>query len=234
MKTSLHTLQQSITHCERCPRLRAHCTQVALEKRLAYRDWIYWGRPIPNFLPAEPRTTRLLLLGLAPAAHGANRTGRMFTGDRSGDFLFAALHATGFANQPNCTSREDGLQLIDCAITAVCHCAPPDNKPTLKEITQCRPFLDQTLQLLPALRGIVALGKIAWDAGIREYRQRGWSTTERPPAFTHGALFQPVGVPFLLATYHPSQQNTFTGVLTQPMLQVVFAQAKKLINASPR
>ena len=229
-------LNHQIIACERCPRLRRHCAQVAREKRAAYRDQDYWGQPVPNFSPPIPPTgspsARLLLLGLAPGAHGANRTGRMFTGDRSGDFLFRALHETGFANQPTSVNRADSLELIDAAITAVAHCAPPGNQPTPREIANCAPFLLQTITALPNLRGIVCLGRIAFDAALRLYRAQGWIPPTQRPRFAHGILhqFEDPAAPFLLCTYHPSQQNTFTGRLTPEMLRAIFRQAADLLS----
>ena len=225
-------LASDIAGCERCPRLRAHCTEVARTRRAAFAAETYWGRPIPNLGEASGH---LLIIGLAPAAHGANRTGRMFTGDRSGDFLFEAMHATGFASQATSTHAADGLQLIDCAITATAHCAPPENKPTVAEVATCQPFLDRTVEAMPVLArgsgGILVLGKIAFDAAIGLYRRRGWLPARGPRGglalrFAHGALHKIPDAPFLLCTYHPSQQNTFTGRLTQGMLQAVFTTAR--------
>jgi len=221
--TSWEKLQKSITSCNACPRLRQHCQTIAAEKRRAFSHWNYWGKPIPNL---GSQTARLLLVGLAPAAHGANRTGRMFTGDRSGDFLFRAMHETGFANQAECSSRDDGLELIDAAITAVAHCAPPQNKPTNEEIANCSPFLESTLELMPNLKGILALGKIGFDACLRTYKSRGWLPKGQRPVFGHGAFYRFPSGPFLLAAFHPSQQNTFTGKLTPEMLKNVFNTAK--------
>ncbi len=214
---SWKSLNQQIITCEACPRLRAYCRQVADEKRKAFADWTYWGRPVPNF--GDP-AARLLIVGLAPAAHGANRTGRVFTGDRSGEWLYRALHKAGFANQPTSTDARDGLILADCAITAVAHCAPPDNRPTVEEIAHCREWLDATFDLVPA-RVLVALGQIAWQAVVREARRRGW-LIGRPARFQHGAAQQLAGDRWLLGSYHPSQQNTFTGRLTEPMFDQVF------------
>jgi uracil-DNA glycosylase family 4 len=220
-------LQNDITACDRCPRLREHCTAIAQTKRAAFRDQTYWGKPIPNL--GEP-SARLLILGLAPAAHGANRTGRMFTGDRSGDFLFEAMHATGFCNQPTSLHKDDGLELIDCLITATAHCAPPANKPTPDEIANCQPFLDRTIDAMPALAGILALGKIGFDAALALYKRRGWLPAKsKRPQFAHGALYEFENAPFLIGTYHPSQQNTFTGKLTQSMLQKIFRTARSLL-----
>jgi uracil-DNA glycosylase family 4 len=224
---SWNILQKQIINCNRCPRLRSHCLHVAAEKRAAFREQTYWGKPVPGFGSPD---ARLLIVGLAPAAHGANRTGRVFTGDRSGDFLFRCLHETGFANQPTSLHREDGLQLIDAVITGVCRCAPPGNKPLPEEIANCAPFLMRTLDLMPNLRGVVALGRIAFEHCLRLYAARGWLPPGKKPTFGHGAAYMFPAGPFLLATFHPSQQNTFTGKLTPPMMRQVFEQAKTLIN----
>jgi len=218
-------LNRRIVACERCPRLRAWCRQVAKEKRRAFADAVYWGRPVP-ILGAAP--AGLLIVGLAPAAHGGNRTGRMFTGDRSGDWLYRALHKAGFANQPTSLDRDDGLRLIDCAITAACHCAPPDNKPLPEEIANCREWLDETFDLAQP-KVLLALGQIAWRAIISEARQRNWYTGPLPK-FSHGAKVPLAGNRWLLASYHPSQQNTFTGKLTEPMFDAVFKEACRLLN----
>jgi uracil-DNA glycosylase len=219
-------LNREIVACEACPRLRSYCRQVATEKRKAFQDWTYWGRPVPNF--GDPQA-RLVIVGLAPAAHGANRTGRMFTGDRSGDWLYRALHKAGFANQPQATDREDGLRLIDCAIAATCHCAPPDNKPTIEEIANCRTWLEQTIDQLP-VRVIVALGQIGWQAALVQARRLGWHAGKLPK-FGHGVQAPLAAGRTLLGSYHPSQQNTFTGKLTEPMFDAVFAVAKQLLAA---
>jgi len=220
-------LNAAISACRRCPRLCVYRAKVAAEKRAAFRAQTYWGRGVPNF--GDP-AGRLLLVGLAPAAHGANRTGRMFTGDRSGDFLFAALHATGFASQPTSTHAEDGLALRDVAITAMAHCAPPDNKPLPEELSHCADYLRQTFALLPNLRGTIALGKIAFDGILRFYKDQGWLPPGPRPAFGHGKLYHFGAAPFVLCTYHPSQQNTFTGRLTQDMLRAIFQQARTLLE----
>jgi uracil-DNA glycosylase family 4 len=219
-------LNREIIACEKCPRLRTYCRQVAEEKKKAFQDWTYWGRPVPNF--GDPRA-RLVIVGLAPAAHGANRTGRMFTGDRSGDWLYRALHKAGFANQPEAINRDDGLRLIDCAISATCHCAPPDNKPTVEEIANCRTWLEQTIDQLP-VRVIVALGQIGWQAALVQARRLGWHAGTLPK-FGHGARAPLDSGMTLLGSYHPSQQNTFTGKLTEPMFDAVFAVAKELLAA---
>ena len=220
-------LQSQIIKCRQCPRLVAHCRQKAAEKRAFFRDETYWGKPVPNFGPA---TARLLIVGLAPAAHGGNRTGRVFTGDRSGDFLFRALYETGFANQPTSRDREDGLEMIDAAITAVAHCAPPDNKPLPDELANCSAFLTQTFDLLPNLRGVVALGKIAFDHCVRLYSARDWLPAGPRPVFGHGRQYTFSNGPFLIGTYHPSQQNTFTGKLTPAMLREVFESARRMLD----
>jgi uracil-DNA glycosylase family 4 len=216
-------LQARIVNCNLCRRLRTHCAAVAAQKRAAFCNWDYWGRPLPNL--GEP-TARLLVVGLAPAAHGGNRTGRMFTGDRSADFLLRAMYDTGFANQPTSLSRDDGLRLIDAAVTAVAHCAPPANKPTPAELANCSGFLEQTVDLMPNLRAIVALGRIAFDGCLRLYRARGWLPDGRRPAFSHGGVHAFPGAPVVICSFHPSQQNTFTGRLTPRMLTAVFKAAR--------
>ncbi|HYE21824.1 MAG TPA: uracil-DNA glycosylase [Tepidisphaeraceae bacterium] len=231
-------LNERIVTCERCPRLRAHCLETARVKRAAFRDQEYWGRPIPNWGPADPATARLLIVGLAPAAHGGNRTGRVFTGDRSGDFLFRAMYETGFATAPTSTHAGDGTELVGCAITATAHCAPPGNKPTPEEIVACRSFLDETAAALSGLRGVMALGKIGWDASVRLMARVG-RPVARGAAFGHGAVAwsdkNGAGGPwFLIGAYHPSQQNTFTGKLTPAMLRGVFETARGLIGEGAR
>jgi uracil-DNA glycosylase family 4 len=218
-------LNEQIVACQRCPRLRAHCRQIAEEKRRAFLDWDYWARPVENF--GDPRG-RLLVVGLAPAAHGANRTGRVFTGDRSGEWLFRALHKAGFATRPESLHRQDGLRLIDCAITATCHCAPPDNKPTRDEIAHCQPWLSATFDIVPA-RVYLALGQIAWKSIVDEARRRGWVDRVNSK-FGHGATAEMGTGRWLLGSYHPSQQNTFTGKLTEPMFDAVFERARNLIT----
>ncbi len=222
--SALDELEREITTCRRCPRLVQWREQVALEKRAAFRDQTYWGRPLPGF---GDRRARVLVLGLAPAAHGANRTGRVFTGDRSGDWLFAALHRTGFANQPTSVSRDDGLRLSDCWVSAVVRCAPPANKPLPTERDTCLPYLNRELALLSATRVIVCLGGFAWDGALRLLSPpRPW------PRFGHGAEHRATGpgqrAVTLLGCYHPSQQNTFTGRLTEGMLDAVFTRASEL------
>jgi len=218
-------LQKEIVACGRCPRLREHSAEVALLKRRAYRDQTYWGLPVPSF--GDP-AARVLILGLAPGAHGSNRTGRMFTGDRSGDILYRVLHQTGFASQPVSLSREDSLTLSDLYITAAAHCAPPGNKPTPEELRNCRPYLERELDLLGNLKAIVALGKIAFDVYLDILKSRGIIAARAPYAFGHNLAYRTApGQPLLIASYHPSQQNTSTGKLTEKMLLNVFQRARK-------
>ncbi len=220
-------LETQICACRRCPRLVAWREQVARERRAAFADQQYWGRPVPGF--GDP-AARVLLLGLAPAAHGANRTGRMFTGDRSGDFLFAALWRTGFANQPESRARGDGLQLNGAWVTAAVRCAPPANRPTPAEREQCLPWSVQEMRLLSDVRVVVCLGAFAWDAALRLTAALAGPGFVRPrprPRFGHGAEL--AGEPYaLIGCYHPSQQNTFTGKLTEPMIDAVLERARGL------
>jgi uracil-DNA glycosylase family 4 len=216
---------REIVACQHCGRLREYCRQVAAEKRASFRDETYWGQPVPNF--GDP-AARLLIVGLAPAAHGANRTGRMFTGDRSGEWLYRALHKAGFANQPQAISSDDGLRLRDCAITAAAHCAPPGNKPLPQELAACSEWLERTIDLL-SVKVMLALGQIAWRAIVVEARRRGWHTGAAPK-FGHAAQSQLASGHWLLGSYHPSQQNTFTGVLTEPMFDEVFCAARQLLD----
>jgi uracil-DNA glycosylase family 4 len=220
---SLAVLNERITCCTQCPRLVAYREAVARTKRRQYHDWTYWGRPVPGF--GDP-AARLYVVGLAPAAHGGNRTGRVFTGDRSGDWLYAALHRFGFANQPRSTDRNDGLRLTDCYVAAVVRCAPPGNKPLPDEFDACRPYVLDELRLLKKLRVVVALGKIAFDQYLKACRGLGYEVPSPLPHFGHGVLSRlPWGVT-LIGSYHPSQQNTFTGKLTRPMFHAVFKQAR--------
>ena len=222
----LSTLQETITACRLCPRLCDYTAKVAETKRRAYRDWDYWGRPVPSF--GDPQA-RVMILGLAPGAHGSNRTGRMFTGDRSGDILYKVLHKTGFASQASSVSREDGLTLTGAYITASAHCAPPGNKPLPEELRNCRPYLVQELDLLSNLRVVVCLGKIAWDVYLEILKSRGVIGSRTPFQFGHGAEYETAaGLPRLLGSYHPSQQNTSTGKLTEKMLTDVFRRARKI------
>jgi uracil-DNA glycosylase family 4 len=225
----LAVLEAEVTACRRCPRLVAWREEVAREKRASFKDDTYWGRPIPGF--GDP-AARVLILGLAPAAHGANRTGRIFTGDRSGDFLFASLHRTGFANQPTSVSRDDGLKLTDAWITAGVRCAPPANKPTPQERDNCLPWTVAELAHVDQVRVVVCLGAFAWDAALRLRAALGHAPPRPKPKFGHGALWYDDDLQdpgwALLGTYHPSQQNTFTGVLTEPMLDAVFTTAREV------
>ncbi|MGA2820203.1 MAG: uracil-DNA glycosylase [Anaerolineales bacterium] len=218
-------LNQTILACRKCPRLVSWREQVARTKRRAFRDWTYWGKPVSGF---GDREARILAVGLAPGAHGSNRTGRMFTGDASGEFLYAALHRAGLASQPTSTEREDGLSLQRVFISALCRCAPPENKPTTQEITNCLPFLQREMDWLPRLQVLVALGRMAFDQILRLYRDRGFETSRL--AFAHGARY-PLGdgLPWLIASYHPSRQNTQTGRLTRPMFDRIWKEAKALL-----
>jgi uracil-DNA glycosylase family 4 len=225
--TEWHRLQQRIIACELCPRLRLHCEKAAREKRKAYRDQTYWAKPVPNLGPsAKPEAARLLIVGLAPAAHGANRTGRMFTGDRSGDFLFRSLHAAGFANQPTSRAPGDGLEMIDCVITAAAHCAPPANKPTREELALCERHLVDTFIGMRNLRAVLCLGQIAHAAVLRLYRRLERPVPSPQPKFAHGAIHELPEAPPIVDTYHPSQQNTFTGRLTEGMLTEVLRRTR--------
>jgi uracil-DNA glycosylase family 4 len=224
--TALTALHAEVTSCRLCPRLVAWREEVARTKRAAFRDQEYWGRPIPGF--GDP-DARVLVLGLAPAANGANRTGRVFTGDRSGDFLFASMYRTGFANQPTSVSADDGLALHDAWVTAAVRCAPPANKPTPVERDTCLPYSVRELELLPALGLVVCLGAFAWDAALRLRRAAGAPPpTGGRPAFGHDVLFADGGWLPLLGCFHPSQQNTFTGKLTEPMIDGIFTHAREL------
>ena len=220
---AMDDLDAAITRCRACPRLVAWREQVAAERRAAFRGQEYWGRPVPGFGPAD---ARIAVLGLAPAAHGANRTGRVFTGDRSGDWLFAALHRAGLANQPTATGRDDGLALHDTRVLAAVRCAPPANKPTPTERDTCDPWLDAELALLaPTMRVLLVLGGFAWDAALAWHARTTGAPLRPKPPFGHGATAR-LGSVTLLASYHPSQQNTFTGRLTEPMLDEVLAAAR--------
>jgi uracil-DNA glycosylase family 4 len=227
-RSGLTALTEEIVACRRCPRLVAWREDVARQKVARFRDETYWGRPVPGF--GDP-AARILLLGLAPAAHGGNRTGRVFTGDASGDFLFAALHRAGLASSPVSRRADDGLRLLDAYIAAAVRCAPPANKPTIDERDRCAPFLERELTLLPEVRVIVALGAFGWDAGLRTLAALGHGPADgRKPRFGHGAE-APIGPFVLLGSYHPSQQNTFTGKLTPAMFQAVLDRAVELAAA---
>lgn len=227
---------RAIVNCTQCPRLITHCREVARVKRRAYRDEPYWGKPVPTF---GDRRARIMILALAPGAHGANRTGRMFTGDKSGELLFGALYRAGLSTAPESVGRDDGLRVKGVFITNTCRCAPPGNKPSREEIDNCEPFLDREFELLDRLRVVLALGKIGWDAALRRARRVDEAAVPRPqPAFGHGALVRlrlgTGGAPmWLLGSYHPSRQNTQTGRLTTPMFQRVMRRAATLARRSP-
>lgn len=220
----LAELTEQVVRCRACPRLVEWRERVAREKRASFADETYWARPLPSF--GDP-SARLLIVGLAPAAHGGNRTGRIFTGDRSGDWLFASLFRCGLANQPTSEHIGDGLQIVDTYIAAAVRCAPPANKPTPEERDTCRPYLIREIDLLSQLRVVVALGSIAWDAALRCHAELTGRRTSPKPKFGHLAEIE-LDRFVLLGSYHPSQQNTFTGKLTEHMLDAVFARAKQL------
>jgi len=223
----LRILNGEIITCRKCPRLVRHREKVAQEKRRAYREWTYWGKPVPGFGDAH---AQLLILGLAPAAHGANRTGRMFTGDRSGDFLYAALHNAGFANQSTSLDRDDGLRLKDAYISATCRCAPPDNKPLPEEIANCRGYLEREMEILKP-KAVLALGKIAWDAFLEILKRRGVIASRALFKFAHGAEAEVAkGAPRLFGVYHPSQQNTQTGRVTPGMYAIVLRRVHSFLE----
>jgi uracil-DNA glycosylase family 4 len=225
MPSALVVLNEEVVHCTRCPRLVAYREQIGRDKRRAYRECEYWAKPVPGF--GDPRA-RVLLLGLAPGAHGSNRTGRPFTGDASGKFMYPILYKVGFASQPNADHRDDGLKLLDCYITAAVRCAPPDNKPLPSELANCAPFLDRELGILKNVRVVVALGKIGFDTYLAYLKKNGVIQSRKQYLFAHAANYlMPNGVR-LLASYHPSNQNTATGKLTATMFEAVFVQAKKL------
>jgi uracil-DNA glycosylase family 4 len=224
--TQLKILNDEIVACRKCPRLVAYREKVAQEKRRAFREWTYWGKPVPGFGDAK---AHLLILGLAPAAHGGNRTGRVFTGDRSGDFLFAALYEAGFSNQPTSVKRDDGLRLSDAYIAASVRCAPPDNKPLPSEIQNCRSYLTRELEILQP-RAILALGKIAWDAYLEILKQRGEIASRAAHRFAHGAEAElPGDGAHLFGVYHPSQQNTQTGRVTPAMYAQVLRRIRRFL-----
>lgn len=220
-------LNREIIACTRCQRLIAHCQKVGKEKRRAYLTWDYWARPVPGF--GDP-SARLLILGLAPGAHGSNRTGRPFTGDGSGNFLYPVLHKAGFASQPTATHREDGLRLLDAYITAAVRCAPPENKPSPEEIANCAGYLDREFAALTNVKVVVVLGKIAFDAYLNYLKRRGDLQSKSGYVFGHGETYKLPNGRTLLCSYHPSLQNTLTGKLTEKMFLDVFRKAKKLIG----
>jgi uracil-DNA glycosylase family 4 len=221
--------QNEIVDCRRCDRLTVYRDRVAQEKVRRFRDQEYWGRPVPSLGPGN---ARLLIVGLAPAAHGGNRTGRVFTGDRSGDWLYRALHRFGFANQPNSTDRNDGLRLIDCYITAAVHCAPPDNKPLPEEFVNCRPYFIEELQALRNVRVVIPLGFIGFKTYFGARKALGWKTPSPLPAFAHAGVALLDDGLCVVSSYHPSQQNTQTGKLTEAMFDDVFRKARKRIDSA--
>jgi uracil-DNA glycosylase family 4 len=225
MAQIMDTLNARIIACERCPRLRDHCTEIARARRRAYAEWEYWGHPVPSF--GDPNA-RVLALGLAPGAHGSNRTGRPFTGDGSGDFLYPILHEAGFASQPKATSRDDGMKLTGLFITSVLHCAPPGNKPLPEEIRNCAPWLDEEFALLLNLRVVVCLGRIAFDGLLAHVQRTGEVSSRSGYTFGHGTEYTlPSGL-HVITSFHPSLQNTNTGKLTRPMFLKVFKRARQL------
>jgi len=227
--SGLLALHREIVRCRACPRLVAWREEVARVKVRRFRDWTYWARPLPGF--GDPRAS-LLIVGLAPAAHGGNRTGRMFTGDRSGDFLYAALHRAGFANQPTSVRKDDGLRLSGAFITAPCRCAPPANRPLPEELARCSTWMDREIAALPRVRVVLALGGIGWGAALAHFVRRGLPLPRPRPKFGHGAESGIEGGPVLLGCYHVSQQNTNTGKLTPAMIDAVLARAKLLMVGS--
>lgn len=224
------SFEHNVIACKLCPRLVQWREEVARVKRRAYRNWDYWGKPVPGF---GDRAARILIVGLAPGAHGSNRTGRMFTGDSSGEFLYSALFDAGFANQPESNNRQDGLKLQDVFVSAICRCVPPGNKPVATEIGNCLPFLEKEIELLEHLVEIVVLGRIAFDNVLRLYRQAGYEIPRLK--FVHGETYD-LGeeLPWLIASYHPSRQNTQTGRLTKEMFAEVWLQARNLLSACKR
>jgi uracil-DNA glycosylase family 4 len=226
---TLAALNAGIVACDRCERLRPYCAEIARVRRRAYVEFEYWGRPVPSFGDAN---ARVLVLGLAPGAHGSNRTGRMFTGDGSGDFLFPVLHEAGFASQPRAINRDDGMKLTDLWISALVHCAPPANKPTLEEQRTCASWLDEEVPLLKHLRVVICLGKIAFDGLLAHARRTGQAPSRSGLAFAHGAEFTLHNGVTVIASYHPSLQNTNTGRLTRPMFLKIFQRAREVAGES--
>jgi uracil-DNA glycosylase len=227
---TLKAIQAAVVRCTRCPELRAYSAQIARERKRAHRDCVYWGKPVPSF--GDPRA-RVMIVGLAPGAHGSNRTGRPFTGDASGGFLYPALYRAGFASQPEALDRNDGLTLRDCLITAAARCAPPQNKPTPGELRNCFPYLVEEFDALPRLRVMIALGSIALDAILKVLRERGFALDPTRPVFAHGAeVVATKGRRSLtvIVSYHPSRQNTNTGKLTVPMFDAIFRRTNELLR----
>lgn len=227
MPAWLTQLNREVISCTRCPRLVEYRERIAREKRRAYLDWEYWGRPVPGF--GDPNA-RVLVLGLAPGAHGSNRTGRPFTGDASGKFMYPILYEAGFSNQPDAASRQDGLELKNLYITAAVRCAPPDNKPLPQELSNCAPYLDRETDGLKNVRVVVALGRIGFEAYLNYLKRRGLLTSKSPYRFQHGASYNMPDGKILLASYHPSNQNTQTGKLTRQMFARIFAEASRLAD----
>lgn len=228
---TLDELNTRVIACDRCARLRQHCLTVAAVRRRAYSEWQYWGRPVPSF--GDPQA-RVLILGLAPGAHGSNRTGRPFTGDGSGDFLYPVLHEAGFASQPQASSRNDGMQLRDLWITSVARCAPPGNKPTTEELRNCSPWLDDEMRLLMDLRVVICLGRIAFDGLLNWAQRNDVISSRRGFAFAHGAESSLPNGLTVIASYHPSLQNTNTGKLTRPMFLEIFKRARQLAASAAK
>ena len=226
-RAQLEALNARIIVCDRCPRLREYCANIAKVRRRAYADWEYWGKPVPSF--GDP-DARVLALGLAPGAHGSNRTGRPFTGDGSGDFLYPVLYEAGFASQPLARSRDDGMRLTDLQITSVARCAPPDNKPTPEELRNCAPFLDEEIRILRKLKVVVCLGRIAFDGLLAHAQRTGVLTSRAGYTFGHGAEYQLPNGLHVIVSFHPSLQNTNTGKLTRPMFLAVFLRAQQLAS----
>ena len=227
-ESALDALNARITACEKCTRLREYCREIAATKRRAYVDWDYWGQPVPSFGDPE---ARVLIVGLAPGAHGSNRTGRPFTGDGSGNFLYPVLYTTGFASQPTATDRNDGLRLVGMQITSVVRCAPPGNKPLPGELANCAPFLDEEIAALENLRVLVCLGKIAFDGVLQHFMRTGKLQRRGDMKFAHGAEYSLPGGLTLLASYHPSLQNTNTGKLTEAMFIRIFERASEVAQS---
>lgn len=228
---SLEKLHGELVGCRLCPRLVEYREQIGREKRRAYRDCEYWAKPVPGF--GDPHA-RVLILGLAPGAHGSNRTGRPFTGDSSGNFMYPVLHKTGFASQPNATRVDDGLTLKDAYITAAVRCAPPQNKPTPSELANCSSYFDRELDLLKDVKVVVALGRIGFDAYLNHLKRKGVLKSKSEYAFMHGAEYALPNGKILVASYHPSNQNTNTGKLSEKMFRKIFERAVKLVNENPR
>jgi uracil-DNA glycosylase family 4 len=230
MEKSLAAIERAVVNCTRCPELRAYTAQIARDRKPAHRDCTYWGKPVPAFGDPE---ARVIVVGLAPGAHGSNRTGRPFTGDASGDFLYPALYRAGFASQPQAVDRDDGLRLHDCLITAAARCAPPQNKPTPQELRNCFPYLVEEFGALPRLRVAIGLGSIGFTAIVKMLREHGYDLDPERPAFGHGFEFEAAkGKRSItaIASYHPSRQNTNTGVLTIPMFDSIFARAHHILK----